>query len=95
MDTQKIVSAFRLSEWGGIVKERISSGQTVSAFCSERGISETTYYNRLKRAREAACKEIGGAQASGKIADKTQGLEAQSKNEAYEDIGRRIKAEQL
>jgi len=102
MDTRTIVSKFRLSEWGGIVKERISSGQTVSAFCSERGISETTYYYRLKRVREAACKEINdreatckeisGAQASEQIAGKAQGAQIQSNNETFSDINKAPKS---
>ena len=37
MDTQGIVTQFRLSGWGEEVKERIAGGQTVSVFCKESG----------------------------------------------------------
>jgi hypothetical protein len=62
MDTQKIVTQFRLSGWGETVKERIGSGQTVEAFCEEKGISRTTYYYRQKKVREAVCAELVRAQ---------------------------------
>ena len=42
MDTQKIVTQFRLPGWDEEVKERIAGGQTVSAFCEEKGISKAT-----------------------------------------------------
>ncbi|WZL77304.1 IS66 family insertion sequence element accessory protein TnpB [Eubacteriales bacterium mix99] len=58
MDTQKIVTRFRLSGWGEEVKERIASGQTVNAFCEEKGISKATYYYRQKKVREAACRGL-------------------------------------
>ena len=64
-DTQRIAAQFRLSGWGEAVKERIASGQSISAFCSERGISKTTYYYRQKKVREAACAQIVKAQQSG------------------------------
>lgn len=61
-DTQKIVTQLRLSGWSEAVKERLASGQTVSAFCEEKGISQTTYYYRQKKVREAACTELMRAQ---------------------------------
>lgn len=58
MDMQRVAEQFRLSNWSETVKERITSGQTVSDFCAEKGISKTTYYYRQKKVREAACAEI-------------------------------------
>jgi len=58
MDTQKIVTQFRLSGWGEEVKERIAGRQTVKAFCEGKGISKATYYYRQKKVREAACTEL-------------------------------------
>lgn len=63
MDTQKIATEIRLSGWGESVKERIASGQTVDAFCAEKGISKTTYYYRQKKVREAACTELARIQS--------------------------------
>jgi len=61
-DTQKIVTQLRLSGWSEAVKERLASGQTVNAFCEEKGISKTTYYYRQKKVRDAACTELMRAQ---------------------------------
>jgi putative transposase len=61
-DPQKIVAQMRLSGWSEAVKERLASGQTISAFCEEKGISQTTYYYRQKKVREAACTELMRAQ---------------------------------
>ncbi len=61
-DTQKIVTQFRLSGWSEAVKERMAGGQTVEAFCEEKGISKTTYYYRQRKVREAACTELVRAQ---------------------------------
>ena len=61
-DTQKIATQLRLSSWSEAVKERLAGGQTVSAFCEEKGINQTTYYYRLKKVREAACTELMRAQ---------------------------------
>ena len=53
MDTQKIAAQFRLSGWGDAVKERIASGQTISAFCKAHGISKncslTTEYRQCQK----------------------------------------------
>jgi putative transposase len=57
-DTQKIVTQMRLSGWSEAVKERLTSGQTVTEFCEAKGISQTTYYYRQKKVREAACAEL-------------------------------------
>jgi hypothetical protein len=38
-----------------IIRECRSSGQTVSAWCSEHNINQKSYYYWLKRVRTAAC----------------------------------------
>ncbi|WP_427916597.1 IS66 family insertion sequence element accessory protein TnpA [Syntrophobotulus glycolicus] len=43
----------------------MASGLTVNAFCAEKGISETTYYYRQKKVREAACAELIRTQSLG------------------------------
>jgi putative transposase len=61
-DTHKIVTQMRLSGWSEAVKERLTSGQTITEFCEAKGISQTTYYYRQKKVREAACAELVKAQ---------------------------------
>ena len=58
MNTQRIATQVRLSDWADEVKERMASGQTVRAFCEGKGISKATYYYRQKKAREAACTQL-------------------------------------
>jgi transposase-like protein len=39
-------------QWRGLVMEQSQSGQTVSAFCRERGIRDSQFYDWKKRVRE-------------------------------------------
>ncbi len=41
------------AKWRGLVSEQISSGQTVAAFCRDRGIRGSQFYDWKKRVREA------------------------------------------
>ena len=63
MDTQEIAARIRVSNWAEMVRERISSGQSIRSFCKENGISKSTYYHRQRKVREAACVELSGKQA--------------------------------
>ncbi|MGA2351961.1 MAG: transposase [Terracidiphilus sp.] len=40
------------SKWRGLVSEQLSSGQTVAAFCRDRGIRASQFYDWKKRVRE-------------------------------------------
>jgi hypothetical protein len=40
------------AKWRGLVLEQLSSGQTVAAFCRERGIRASQFYDWKKRNRE-------------------------------------------
>ena len=39
-------------KWQGLVLEQSQSGQTVSAFCRDRGIRDSQFYDWKKRVRE-------------------------------------------
>jgi transposase-like protein len=39
-------------KWRGLLMEQSQSGQTVSAFCRERGIRDSQFYDWKKRIRE-------------------------------------------
>ena len=47
----------RYDEWRAQHEERMASGLNVRAWCRERGISPSTYYNHLRRMRERFCEE--------------------------------------
>jgi len=40
------------AKWRGLVSEQLSSGQTVAAFCRDRGIRDSQFYDWKKRVRE-------------------------------------------
>ena len=40
------------AKWRGLVSEQLSSGQTVAAFCRDRGIRVSQFYDWKKRVRE-------------------------------------------
>ena len=44
---------YRLQEWAQMVQERQSSGLSNREFCRQNGISEKTYYYRLRQLRES------------------------------------------
>ncbi|GAB6179735.1 hypothetical protein JCM14036_10540 [Desulfotomaculum defluvii] len=58
MDTREVTNQYRLNKWIDIVRECRSSGQTVSAWCANNGISPASYYYWLKRIRTAACESL-------------------------------------
>lgn len=58
MDTRKIASEYRLAHWGGLLQERVASGQSIAGFCTATGISRNTYFYWQRKLREAACNRL-------------------------------------
>ena len=58
MNTQEVVADYRMSEWAQIIKERQNSGQTIRAFCEERGITEGSYFYWQRKLRKAVCRGL-------------------------------------
>jgi putative transposase len=58
MDTQKVTSKYRLSQWMQVIRERQSSGRTIKDFCKEKGISRNKYFYWQRKIRNAACEEL-------------------------------------
>ncbi len=58
MDTQKIATEYRLSQWTHVIQEQQSSGQNIKDFCLAKGISRNKYFYWQRKLREAACKEL-------------------------------------
>ena len=48
----KMKEQVRYAEWARQHEEQLSSGLSVTEWCKEKGISPSTYYNRLRRMRE-------------------------------------------
>ena len=49
---KEIKTELRHREWAEQIQECQNSGQTVKEWCSNSGISPSTYYNRLRAVRE-------------------------------------------
>ena len=58
MKPSEIKQEYQLQQWAGMVRDRQESGLTIRQWCEERGITEHTYYYRLKRIRRAACSAL-------------------------------------
>jgi transposase-like protein len=43
----------QLVKWSGLVSEQVASGQTVAAFCRDRGIRDSQFYDWKRRLRES------------------------------------------
>ena len=58
MDTKKVTSEYRLSQWMQVIQKRQSSGQTIKDFCQEEGINRNLYFYWQKKLRQVACAEL-------------------------------------
>ena len=58
MDTRKIASELRLSQWAGILRERKESGLSVQRWCLENDVQEKTYYYWQRKLRENVCDKL-------------------------------------
>ena len=57
-DVLAVRNEYRLQSWMEIIRECEESGLSNREFCSQRGISEKTYYYWLRKARTAAATVI-------------------------------------
>lgn len=47
-----------LAKWRGLIAEQSQSGQTVRAFCQDRGLRDSLFYDWKKRLREAEAEKF-------------------------------------
>lgn len=58
MNTREVTHNYRLNQWIEIIRECRGSGQTVIAWCNDRGINPRSYYYWLRQVRSAACEAL-------------------------------------
>ena len=58
----EVKQEYQLQQWSGMLRERQESGLSVKDWCLEQGISEHSYYYRLRRLRQMACNALEQAQ---------------------------------
>lgn len=54
----KLAQTEEWAKWRGLVSEQTASGQSVAAFCRERGLRDWQFYDWKKRVREAEAVEF-------------------------------------
>ena len=59
----EVKQEYQLQEWSGMLRQRKESGLSVKDWCLEQGISEHSYYYRLRRLRQMACNALEQAQS--------------------------------
>lgn len=58
MDTRKVATEYRMTQWAQRLQARQCSGESIEAFCEASGISRNTYFYWQRKLREAACTEL-------------------------------------
>ena len=58
MDVQEVRDQVRIQEWVELIRERNSSGMTISEWCRVKGLSENQYYYWLRKIRRTACNAL-------------------------------------
>ena len=64
MKPSEVKQEYQLQVWSGMIREQKASGLSIKSWCAEHGVSENTYYYRLKRLRQTACTALERTQVS-------------------------------
>lgn len=64
MDTQKVATEYRMSQWAQVIQERQNSGQSVKDFCEANGLNRNTYFYWQRKLRETACTVLSTSKES-------------------------------
>jgi transposase-like protein len=63
------------AKWRGLISEQSQSGQTVSAFCGDRGIRDSQFYDWKKRIREGEAAKFVEVKVKASSEQRTPALE--------------------
>lgn len=67
MDTRKIATEYRLTQWAKIIQARQESGLNIKQFCEAQGIKSHIYFYWQRKVREAACTGLAKQKSSGNL----------------------------
>lgn len=67
MNSQKVATSYRLSQWAQVIKARLDSGQNVKDFCQTAGISKNSYFYWQKKLPESAFTQLAKTEDPEKI----------------------------
>ena len=62
MDTKEVTTEIRMAQWAQVMSDRAASGQSIAAYCTERGIGRHSYFYWQRKLREAAAQQLAEAQ---------------------------------
>jgi hypothetical protein len=62
MNTREIAAEYRLGHWAQIMQDRAASGQSIRAYCKEKGIATNVYFYWQRKLREAAAQQMAAEQ---------------------------------
>ena len=57
----------QLEAWRREAEAQRASGLSVKTWCAQNGVSQSGYYHRLRRLREAVCRQIGAEQEATQV----------------------------
>lgn len=82
----KEVIQVRMNGWAAMVKQRNESGMSVKEWCAANGITQHTYYYRLRQLRKGALEEMKSLNT-----ETTLQFHKVEKNKAADGVGIRIR----
>ena len=62
METKEVTMEIRLAQWAQVMQDRVSSGQSIAAYCAQRGIGRHSYFYWQRKLREAAVRQMAGTE---------------------------------
>jgi len=67
MDTKEVTMEFRLTQWAQVMQDRVASGQSITAYCAQRGIGIHRYFYWQRKLRETATQQLVAVAEPGKM----------------------------
>ena len=64
MNTGKIATEYRMTQWAHRIQERKISGISIKGYCEKNGLSRDSYYYWQRKLREAVCEQLPSIQSS-------------------------------
>ena len=55
MKPTEVKQEYQLQIWSSMIQEQKASGLSIKNWCMENGVSENSYYYRLRKIRQTAC----------------------------------------
>ena len=91
MDTQLVAMQMRHRSWMEDYAQQQESGLTVKAWCQEKGITQKTFYYRLRVLREEACSLMNAGPVKPAVKQDQEFIRVGIPNTAGNSSGIRIK----